>query len=472
MLELVIKKTEFAAYKSLYSQKLDNPLLEFHDKMKEKGSGRSGILSLEGNLSVDSVENFFGAYGVVRDRLLKNSSSAIGSYRNVADLYAMYVGASYAHEKLSKHVEGEKPYSVLFSLQGGDDEYLMINYLASNYLNGTNICRTGKELAQLTKGFFSRIKYLAEKSLMSKEYIESFNHIKNQVKISFEEDCEFSGLDSSKAAEKKNIPNENVTLDDIGGNNEAKEIVATLISSLKNPETETYGWEPPRGILFYGPPGTGKTLTAKAVACGCSMPFYYFNIAENLSKWVGESENAFQTQLSREGIHFIDEADSVLGITTTDNPVERRLKNIIAELMSGYNSKKGSIYIFASNVLELEKKFKRAGRIDYLVRFNYPDRKDIGEILGILLKKKQARAKVPIFNGIDVRKVADMIYAKSMYEHSRNPALGIVGADIAEIIRRVHDDKWRSFLKTRHFDRISTTDFFDVVQKYELEDRA
>lgn len=86
-------------------------------------------------------------------------------------------------------------------------------------------------------------------------------------------------------------------------------------------------------ILLYGPPGTGKTLLAKTVASEAEQPFFSFNAADILSKWLGESEKCIQNifeQVStlKHSILFFDEIDALCGTrgSRDESEVSRRVK--------------------------------------------------------------------------------------------------------------------------------------------------
>ena len=74
---------------------------------------------------------------------------------------------------------------------------------------------------------------------------------------------------------KPAVSTQNVTFDDVAGQDQAKREVAELVDFLREPERfQRVGAEVPHGVLLVGPPGTGKTLLAKALAGEADVPFF------------------------------------------------------------------------------------------------------------------------------------------------------------------------------------------------------
>ncbi|MEM8736028.1 MAG: ATP-binding protein, partial [Planctomycetota bacterium] len=69
--------------------------------------------------------------------------------------------------------------------------------------------------------------------------------------------------------------------------------------------------------LFAGDPGTGKTLAAEVIATLVDAPLLKVNLAQTVSKWVGETEKnvdaAFEEAAASRAILFFDEADALFG---------------------------------------------------------------------------------------------------------------------------------------------------------------
>jgi hypothetical protein len=70
-------------------------------------------------------------------------------------------------------------------------------------------------------------------------------------------------------------------------------------------------------VLFVGEPGTGKTLAAEVIASMLGMPLLLVDLAQVVSKWVGETaqhlDDVFHRAASRSAVLFFDEADALFG---------------------------------------------------------------------------------------------------------------------------------------------------------------
>ena len=477
--KIMVTSSELGASKSLCRNKLKSPLIGFYDKMKVKLDNGAGLTSLEGNIAIDTIETFFGSYNIVKQKLGKSPAASLGTCGEMVGLYALFVASSYAYSTISKHIETESSYSEINGIQDPEDEHLLISNLAKNYLAGTIGCRNGKELAEKTKGYLTKVKTLAQRLMMSGKYNSMINKFKN-ITIEFENDTksfsEFKEKKKRKKSKKKNGEDEEkpITFKDVGGNNEVKSQLIYLVKSINHPDKKKFGYKPPRGIFFYGIPGTGKTLLAKALANECGLDFNHIDLSEILSKWYGESEQNLRKALYQEGIIFLDEFDSIGKKYDGEGYGEEmsvKIVNIIAEAMNGYEANEKGIFVAASNSLKIDPKLKRAGRFDKFFYFGPPTYQDIMEIFGIHLKNLQDQAEVKLYNGVDITQVSKAMYARSQKEQKVNPIAAIVGSDIAEITRRVHERKWNQYVETGHFDLINSNDFYQEINKYSLKER-
>src|SRR5579875_1660461 len=149
-----------------------------------------------------------------------------------------------------------------------------------------------------------------------------------------------------------------VKWEDVIGLEETKRaLIESIIYPSKRPELFPLGW--PRNILLYGPPGCGKTLLCAAVASEIKSVFFNVDAASLFSKWLGESEknvaklfNAARKYESENKvvIIFIDEADSIFGVTNYEVGGEIRLRNQFLKEMDGLVEKNVNrkIYLIAA----------------------------------------------------------------------------------------------------------------------------
>lgn len=199
----------------------------------------------------------------------------------------------------------------------------------------------------------------------------------------------------------------NVTWDDIGGHEEAKE---ALRESLEYPTTFAatymeYGAAASKGVLLYGPPGTGKTLLSKAAANSVAKNgtggFIYVKGAELLSKWVGESESTVRGLFARARAHkkatgnlaviFIDEADALLGTRGSGTMAGALSSTIVPSFLAEMDGieDSGAFVILSTNRPDtLDPAVIRDGRIDRRIRVGRPDRQSTRDILRLAVRGK------------------------------------------------------------------------------------
>lgn len=86
-------------------------------------------------------------------------------------------------------------------------------------------------------------------------------------------------------------------------------------------------------VLFCGPPGTGKTISARAIGNSTGMPVFRIDLANVVSKYVGETEKKLAAIFDRaEGknwILFFDEADVLFGNRTGVSDAHDRYANLL-----------------------------------------------------------------------------------------------------------------------------------------------
>lgn len=202
-----------------------------------------------------------------------------------------------------------------------------------------------------------------------------------------------------------------VSLDDVGGNDELKQ---RLIEAVEWPikfktRLDEMGAVPPRGILLWGPPGCSKTLLVKAIAGECRLNFFSVKGPELISKYVGESEKALanlfeKARKASPAILFFDEIDGLVGARSTGGgggggvDVGERVLSQMLQEMDGIKGKDSQIVIIgATNRMDkLDKALLRPGRFDRVLEVSLPSRADRREILRIHMRR------VPLESSIGV----------------------------------------------------------------------
>jgi cell division protease FtsH len=185
-----------------------------------------------------------------------------------------------------------------------------------------------------------------------------------------------------------------VTFADVGGCEEAKELLADVIDFLKAPQRWVHaGVRLPRGILLEGPPGCGKTLLARAVAGETNAKFFLVSGSEFVEMFVGVGaarvRDLFETAIKKApAVIFIDELDALgrrrgSGIGSSHDEREQTLNQLLV-CLDGFKRNDQVVVLAATNRPDvLDSALVRPGRIDRRIRVPELNQSTRAEVLRI-----------------------------------------------------------------------------------------
>jgi AAA+ superfamily predicted ATPase len=218
-------------------------------------------------------------------------------------------------------------------------------------------------------------------------------------------------------------------LDELHGLGEAKDAALDLIIDIKDAICGKISWnDVDKGLLIVGPPGTGKTTLAKAIARESKIKFINVSAAkwqtvEHLGHHLAAISNDFEmARRYSPCILFIDEFDSLGRRSTNDkNSVyQNMVVNAILQEIQGFIEKEKVIVFGATNFESLiDPALVRSGRLDKIVRVNYPNVNALESIYTYYLKHYHV---FDVCEELDMRNLAIM-------------SLGLTGADIEKHVR-------------------------------------
>ena len=131
--------------------------------------------------------------------------------------------------------------------------------------------------------------------------------------------------------------------------------------------------------LFTGDSGTGKTLAAEVVAGELGMPLLKINLAQIVSKWVGETEKHLEVVFAEaedsHGVLFFDEADALFGKRgEVQHGIDRYANLEVSYLLQRIEDYAGLV-ILASNLKDnIDAAFTR--RFHLVIQFPRPQPKE------------------------------------------------------------------------------------------------
>uniref|UniRef100_A0A7C3YPL5 AAA family ATPase n=1 Tax=Geoglobus ahangari TaxID=113653 RepID=A0A7C3YPL5_9EURY len=250
-------------------------------------------------------------------------------------------------------------------------------------------------------------------------------------------------------SESRDIITEIVTdvkLDDVIGQEEAKNKVKIILEFLKNPEK--FGKWAPKNILFYGPSGTGKTMTAKALANEAQVPFLSVKSTKLIGEHVGDGARKIHELYERARqvapcIVFLDEFDSIAldrGYQDLRGDVSEIVNALLTEL-DGIEKNEGICTIAATNRIDIIDQSIRS-RFEEEIEFKLPNCEERYLILKNNLKDFPLKVEADLF---EIAKITE----------------GFSGRDLVEKVIKASLHK--AIIKGK--DILTTEDFILSIQK-------
>ncbi len=188
--------------------------------------------------------------------------------------------------------------------------------------------------------------------------------------------------------------------------------------------------------LFSGPPGTGKTMAASLVAKDLGLQLYRVDLAQMVSKWVGETEKnlakLFDAAESAHAVLLFDEADSLFGKRTEVKSSNDRYANLeVNYMLQRLETFTGICLLTTNHENAIDEAFRR--RLAFHVRFPIPDENERAALWRALIPES-----APISPSIDFERLATRVEMPG--GHIRNAVLraAFVAADAGAPISMDH----------------------------------
>jgi hypothetical protein len=161
---------------------------------------------------------------------------------------------------------------------------------------------------------------------------------------------------------------------------------------------QSFGLEPPKGVIILGVQGCGKSMCARAIAGEWRLPLVKFDSAAIFDKYIGETEKRIRkvfevAQGLAPCVLWIDELEKVFAgsgpdSASVDAGVSSRL---LASFLGWMQERKAPVFVAATcnNVTALPPELIRKGRFDELFFVDLPEEGEREQIIAIHLRRKK-----------------------------------------------------------------------------------
>jgi len=185
-----------------------------------------------------------------------------------------------------------------------------------------------------------------------------------------------------------------ITFDNIGGLDNAKDIIKKNVWLWNNPEeAKKFGVQPIRRILMVGVPGTGKSAICEATAHELGLDLARTGVAQVMNSFVGQSEANMRAVFKQIKVMaplcvWIDEFGRDMSGGQSSSHVDGGTTDRVhGEFLTGLQELPENVFLIcAANQIEnLKPEMLRAERFDKIIFVGLPSQSERKEILKIYL---------------------------------------------------------------------------------------
>jgi ATPase family associated with various cellular activities (AAA) len=182
---------------------------------------------------------------------------------------------------------------------------------------------------------------------------------------------------------------------DVAGLRRLREWIVKRKSAL-TPEGQSFGLEPPKGVLITGVQGCGKSLAVRSLAGELDYELARLDAGALYDKFMGESEKRLHRALELAEkmsplVLWIDEIEKAFASAGSSGDADAGLsQRLLATLLTWMQDRKGGVFLAATsnNINKLPPEMLRKGRFDEIFFVDLPSEEVRGSMYALHLRKR------------------------------------------------------------------------------------
>jgi len=226
-----------------------------------------------------------------------------------------------------------------------------------------------------------------------------------------------------KAMSSLEIDQPRVKIDDVGGLDNAKDLIKRAVWIWNNPEkAKEHRLLPLRRILLLGVSGCGKSFLCEAAADALGLQLAKAGVSKAMNRFVGQSESNIRSMFEQINALspiavWIDEVGRDLSGGGSSDAVDGgTTSRVHGEFLTGMQNLDEHVFLFAAanNISELPPEMLRADRFDKLMFVGFPSFSERMEIFNLHLPKgteedpltynlEELAHNTPCFTGAEIK---------------------------------------------------------------------